>query len=552
MERESLLQAVIESPDDNAVRLVYADWLQEHGQGTDHDRAQFIRLQVQAEQQPAHSRRRCELKWEAERLLGRHRREWLSVLPWWADDFGGSFFQRGFVNEMYVRSNHFVEEFPELPRREPVMELCLNSSPDKVPVKKVLALPGLERLRGLNFSCHNIDNKGAAALAEFPGFRNLKRLTLSTNKIGPAGATALLSSTHFERLEYLDLSGNKIGPKGLKALVAGRLPALREIALSRGQTGAGGLRRLLTSELGKRLTALCLSGSFAGNVDPTAAERLAAAGGTSLTRLSLIWAKIGDSGLTTLARAAHLGRLRDLRLHGCNCGAEGVRALAGRPLPDLEKLAVPYGEMGDDGVSALAEARHWPELRSLSLHHQPFTAAGMAALARAEWPLGELDLSWCSLDDQAIRTLAASPLLTNVHTLNLERNQVGPAGARALAVSPYASGLIDLNLSHNSIDPEGMIALAQSETLTSLRRLDLEFNPIGDRGVEALAGSALLQRLVNLNLSCTEITARGAKTLADRLDHQVFGEVRLLGCRLGLPLAMELGKRFGGRRVQAN
>ena len=37
---DAFLQAILESPDDDTPRLVYADWLDEHGQS---DRAEFIR-----------------------------------------------------------------------------------------------------------------------------------------------------------------------------------------------------------------------------------------------------------------------------------------------------------------------------------------------------------------------------------------------------------------------------------------------------------------------------------------------------------------------------
>src|SRR3954470_18857584 len=43
-ERELLLKAVCDNPDDDTPRLVFADWLQEHG---DEERAEFIRLQIQ-------------------------------------------------------------------------------------------------------------------------------------------------------------------------------------------------------------------------------------------------------------------------------------------------------------------------------------------------------------------------------------------------------------------------------------------------------------------------------------------------------------------------
>lgn len=548
MGREALLRAIIEAPQDDAARLVYADWLQEHGSGDDLDRGQLIRLQVEEERQPAHSRRRCELKWQAERLLGRHRRTWLKVLPWWADDFNGAFFKRGFVDRLYVRSNHFVEEFPELPTREPITGLFVNCSPDNVPVQKLLALQGLGRLRGLDFGAHHTGGKGAAALADCASFRNLERLHLSANKIGPAGVRALARSPYFEHLEALGLSSNALGTGGVSALVTGHLPALKELSLDRKALTSAGFKRLFDSELGKRLRRLSLSGGQGTTETDSVAADLARAKGAALASLSLIWVRIGDAGVSDLARAEHLGGLVDLSLHGCACGAEGVRDLArATHFTALTRLAIPYGEMGDAGVAALAEARSWPGLQRLSLHSQPFSAAGMAALAQARWPLGELDLSGCDLDAQAIECLAGSPLLAGLHTLNLERNKIGPAGACALARSPHAAGLIDLNLSHNGIDAGGAKVLAESDRLRSLRRLNLEFNPIGDRGGKALAASAWLQQIVDLDLSCTGITGPGAKALADRLDPERFGRVRLYGCQLGRPLAQELWQRFGGR-----
>lgn len=44
-DREAFLRSICEPPDEDTPRLVYADWLQEHGE---HDRAEFIRVQVEA------------------------------------------------------------------------------------------------------------------------------------------------------------------------------------------------------------------------------------------------------------------------------------------------------------------------------------------------------------------------------------------------------------------------------------------------------------------------------------------------------------------------
>ena len=45
-ERNAFLKALEENEDDTLTRLVYADWLDEHGQA---ERAEFIRTQIQVE-----------------------------------------------------------------------------------------------------------------------------------------------------------------------------------------------------------------------------------------------------------------------------------------------------------------------------------------------------------------------------------------------------------------------------------------------------------------------------------------------------------------------
>ena len=46
---DAFLRAIIENPDDDTPRLVYADWLDEHGQS---DRADFIRVQCELARLP--------------------------------------------------------------------------------------------------------------------------------------------------------------------------------------------------------------------------------------------------------------------------------------------------------------------------------------------------------------------------------------------------------------------------------------------------------------------------------------------------------------------
>jgi uncharacterized protein (TIGR02996 family) len=100
-EREALLRAVCENPDDDTPRLVFADWLQENGEEA---RAEFIRLQCRWAQgvtegdtlEDMNQRKMRELTlWEK---FGDH---WLAELPscdGFELDWGGPF-KRGFAGE---------------------------------------------------------------------------------------------------------------------------------------------------------------------------------------------------------------------------------------------------------------------------------------------------------------------------------------------------------------------------------------------------------------------------------------------------------------------
>jgi uncharacterized protein (TIGR02996 family) len=100
---QGLLQAILDDPEDDGLRLVYADWLEEHGEP---ERAEFIRVQLELEPHRfAIDRPRVRelLAREAE-LLGRYEDQWLgpAVLAWraeWAASDPpagyGPFFRRG-------------------------------------------------------------------------------------------------------------------------------------------------------------------------------------------------------------------------------------------------------------------------------------------------------------------------------------------------------------------------------------------------------------------------------------------------------------------------
>jgi uncharacterized protein (TIGR02996 family) len=111
-EREAFLRAICDNPDDDTARLVFADWLQEHG---DEARAEFIRLQCEAARLSAEDGRLDELVRRAVELQGLFGNKWLRELPvpheehidWIkmpAGWLGGEAFDRGFPARLFVQT----------------------------------------------------------------------------------------------------------------------------------------------------------------------------------------------------------------------------------------------------------------------------------------------------------------------------------------------------------------------------------------------------------------------------------------------------------------
>jgi uncharacterized protein (TIGR02996 family) len=95
MRKADFVAAICASPEDDALRLVYADWLDENGEEA---RAEFIRLQLQMEGLHRREPARRALEERANTLLKEHRETWLRELPEWARKHAE--FRRGFVHHI--------------------------------------------------------------------------------------------------------------------------------------------------------------------------------------------------------------------------------------------------------------------------------------------------------------------------------------------------------------------------------------------------------------------------------------------------------------------
>ncbi len=406
---EAFLQAIRDEPDDDAPRLVYADWLEDHGQEA---RAEFIRVQCERARPDTEPGRAAELEMRAWRLLVENWKAWVGPLrelvgpdgsrrgETWL--MGGPHaealfkFRRGFVESLALGADVFVRLGGELARLMPLRHLLLWRAGAYAP--DLAASPHLEGVSRLDFSDYFIaplDAAGARALASSPYLGRLRALHLYDNNLGDAGLRALAEAPWLAGLRLLNVMENGLSAAGVRALVASPHFRLEELRL--GSNPLGG---------------------------PGAAALAGAPASRCLRALDLRDCTLGRSGLDALAESPYLGGLRQLGLDSTQAGPAWGVLLAAGFLPQLTALNLNRCDLGDPGAETLAGSRG---------------VRGLTALG----------LSGNEISDRGARALAASPHLSRLKRLSLQANRITAAGEAALRRSPHLRRLTSLNLQGN-------------------------------------------------------------------------------------------------------
>ena len=227
----ALLKAVCADRDNDLPRLVYADWLDEHGRP---ERAEFIRLQcVQAtEQEPAGLSRRQLQSWYAnrpmrwatvQRLADAHSLTWERELPKWAGEFsidnnwyGG--FVRGFREEFAVAASAFVRYGPQLLDRTPVRQLRLAHA--RACWDDIVRCSWLREVLHLDLGGESLSESNIAALTGTVWLCGVRRLALDSSGLRDPAARSLAGCRHLSGLTELSLGWNNLTLVGLETLLA--------------------------------------------------------------------------------------------------------------------------------------------------------------------------------------------------------------------------------------------------------------------------------------------------------------------------------------------
>jgi uncharacterized protein (TIGR02996 family) len=207
---QQFLAAIQASPDDDAPRLVYADWLQKRGDL----RGEFISIQCRLagmEIDPD-DEARAQLQARQWELFDEHAAAWLAEVGLLPNEGA---FHRGFVEEVSVQFARLQAAHELLGQSAVVRELQIFRRPDASSLghkllRELLSWEWLRLLRGLNLAENYLGAGAIRILVEAPWFANLTSLELEDNDIGDEGAAALAEARHFGMLRELGLAKNTL------------------------------------------------------------------------------------------------------------------------------------------------------------------------------------------------------------------------------------------------------------------------------------------------------------------------------------------------------
>ncbi len=333
-----LLKAIIQQPHDDQLRLIYADWLEEHGD----PRADFIRVQLSLKNTENGSPGYRQLKHREHQLLREHGTQWscgvIAGVP------TAEQFDRGFLSHLEIRAKALAGRIVML-REQPVVSLRLTGS----------HLPSVPELFNKRW------------------FQRLRVLDCSGFRANPKTVQSIAQSANFSNLEELRLGSGDPGKTGLRALRQGKLKSLKRLAIQIKTQHEDDWYALTHSDAFQRLERLEVSVSASRDDEHEAASVV----------------------LEGLAAASPLPKLRELRFaylpRAIECFARFFHQLR---LPSLETLDFGSTPLRDAEIEAIANCDGLPSLRRLNVGAAVVGNAGARVLAQS--PLCE-QLEWLLL-----------------------------------------------------------------------------------------------------------------------------------------------------------
>jgi uncharacterized protein (TIGR02996 family) len=257
---EDFLEALRESPQDDDLRLVFSDWLEDQDDG----RAAFLRLQVQRRRLAPDDPGLANLLRQQDDLLRRSLNGWLAPLA----AYGVTVMRGSGLLQVAMTADQLRELNPDAqaaPAWYWVDGLRLYKLEAET-VTETLAAPGLAHFRHLDLSKPPYGIGHLAALAASPHLDRLTSLDLEEGYLSYDAGVILAGARWLRQLRGLNLARNSIGDVGIRDLIqAGSFDNLRVFELRRCGLGTLALEAIVGASFFPRLEALGLEGNKVRN-----------------------------------------------------------------------------------------------------------------------------------------------------------------------------------------------------------------------------------------------------------------------------------------------
>ncbi len=513
----ALEAAVIADCENDLPRLVYADWLDEHG---DPARAAFIRVQIALhDKSPADPDYPdlLEARREAfDAMQGRfdlHPKLPRGLL--FTDDFFDPDrdtlldpprgFVRGFPHVARLRDGSLTAEkrvekvvaaLPELLARTTIRGLFSGDNPPRQ-LNSLIETPEGGRLTALSLDTRLTAREPVAeaySIAEGPIADSLRWLAYSPNHEAYAFVLSFADFPHLQRWEAR--RGFECSAAAARALfAAGWFGRLHHLLSSLDADQAKAFWSACAAN--KALHTLEISGAEPGAFLPLAKTK--AFHGLGRLDIDFDTEYRADDDIAALVRAK-LPKLRAFKFTGGALRHDTHKELfAADWFAGLRVLELGSGYLDDRTVLALGKSAAAGKLRSLTLTTRVMSRKSLLSLAQSYPELTTLDLSklagFVTPDPADMTAFLTALALPKLRHLSLGEQLVNDAVAVALAKNPSVKNLTRLDLTHAPIGAKGLRAIVNSPHLQRLVHLDLSWAPVQD-AVEVLADPAVLPNLV--------------------------------------------------------
>jgi uncharacterized protein (TIGR02996 family) len=208
MSEDAFLRSIVADPDDDGVRLIYADWLEEHAEPKkeSQERAEFIRGQIELARTNQDSPARRKLAFRMRELQERHGKKWLGPLRRSAHHWH---FHRGFLDKVGVSANFLERNAARLFTSAPLRRLCVTGLRG-VPAT-LRRIPEENTLTSLDLCYNQLSSRALEQLPTYPSLRRLRTIGLMFNQIDDEGARLLGEHPFFGGLSLIRCGANPIG-----------------------------------------------------------------------------------------------------------------------------------------------------------------------------------------------------------------------------------------------------------------------------------------------------------------------------------------------------